>query len=247
LKTVLLAAGMGLRIMPLTKDIPKCLIEVNGKTILERTVINCLLAGINDHVVVVGYKNEAVSLETSALASKYPVTFTLVENRDYQVTNTGVSLSFGLQHIQEDVIIINGDNIFDHELLKHLAKRMNTSLIIDNRKTLVAESFKVRLVNNTIDAMGKEIPLNVATGEFIGISLLRNKDLFTFKGILQELIKGNPKVYYDMAFQRLSCVSPLDFVFTEGLKWTEVDTRQDLEDAKKIASEIDPIPERPSG
>jgi choline kinase len=81
--------------------------------------------------------------------------------------------------------------------------------------------------------------LNAATGEFIGISKIINQDLDAFKTILNGIIDDNRKQYYDFAFQQLSYVKNVSFIFTSNLKWTEVDTNDDLTSAQKIAEEID--------
>ena len=57
---MILSAGMGTRLMPLTKEIPKPLLEINGMTLLERMIINCMNVGINEFIVIVGYNKEKV-------------------------------------------------------------------------------------------------------------------------------------------------------------------------------------------
>lgn len=231
---IILAAGTGKRLMPLTKDIPKTLIEVNGKTILESTIKKCFSNGIEKFVVIVGHKKETVVKECNIIKMKLNVDICLVENVRYLDTNTAYSLSIALDHIFDDILIINGDNIFDELIIKNLLKTDNTALVIDNVKVLTDESFKVVLNGTRIEHMGKDLNINKSTGEFIGISKINIKKLDLFKSKLQMVLNNNPQQYYDIAFEEFSKVSVIDVLYTNGLKWTEIDTLDDLETAKKL-------------
>ena len=88
---VILAAGMGTRLMPLTKEIPKALLEINETTLLERMIGNCIDAGISRFMVVVGYNRDKVIDLCPKLAEKYGIEIECIENERYEVTNTSVS------------------------------------------------------------------------------------------------------------------------------------------------------------
>lgn len=239
MKAVILAAGIGSRLRPLTEDIPKCLVKINKKTILEQIIENCTNLSINKFVVVVGHGETFVVEKINDLRST-DVIFELIRNKNYLTTNTSASLNLGLRNLDEDVIIINGDNVFDQDILKKLIKTDDTAIVIDNVKQLLKESFKVRIneVDGRIGSMGKNIPVDISNGEFIGISLIKRKDLDIFKKILQKIVSENEQQYYDFAFQEFTNIKPINFVYTDHLKWTEVDDFEDLEYAKKIAEEI---------
>ena len=239
MKAIILAAGMGLRLQPMTKRIPKCLITVNGKTILERIVQNCVTYNITDFIIVIGHARERICKFVPNLRTKYQVNFDLIENPDYKKTNTAVSLELALSKIDEDVLIINGDNVFDKRMLMTLFKYSETAILIDNIKDLNDESFKVKTDGYIIEQMGKNIEKEKANGEFIGISKINKRDLKLFKYVLEELIHVNPKQYYDFAFIPLSINGLVSFAFTNKLKWTEIDTGFDLIFAQKLAKEID--------
>ena len=88
---VILAAGMGTRLMPLTKEIPKALLKINGVTLLERMIKNCIDAGISKYIVVVGYNKNKVIDACHELADKYWIEINPMVNEEYDVTNTSVS------------------------------------------------------------------------------------------------------------------------------------------------------------
>ena len=85
---VILAAGMGSRLMPLTKDIPKPLLKINEMTLLERMIRNCINVGIDKFIVVVGYNREKVIGFCPELEEKYDIEIRTIANEKYDVTNT---------------------------------------------------------------------------------------------------------------------------------------------------------------
>lgn len=232
---VILAAGMGQRLMPLTRDKPKTLLEINKTTIIERIVINCLNNQIKEYLVVVGHNKEKVAKECDRLAQKYDITFSVVENQDYNKTNTGVSTYLAVQKLKnKDFLIINGDNVFDEKIIENLLKSKSTAMIIDNYKQLNKESFKISIEGSTIKDMGKQIDIESSSGEFIGISKVASADVELFGQILSKLTQEDPQQYYDIAYVNLSRKSKVDFVYTNGLKWTEIDDIDDFNYAKSV-------------
>lgn len=238
MKAIILAAGFGKRLMPLTEDRPKCLVKIEGKTILERMVCNCLPLGIVDYTIVVGHGKEEVLETLDQLQRKYRIKMPYIDNFEYANSNTGMSLKLALEHAKEDVLIINGDNVTDRRIIRNLLVKNSTAVVIDNVKVLNAESFKVRFSNHRIELMGKDIHIAESNGEFIGISMIKFEDLNTFRHNLDQLVECNKNVYYDLAFQQFSQDMPISFVMTDGLLWTEVDTIDDLNIARHIVNEL---------
>jgi choline kinase len=251
---VILSAGMGTRLMPLTKEIPKPLLEVNGRTLLERMIKNLMNEGIKEFIVIVGYHKERVEELAPQLEDKYSISITIIENEKYDVTNTSVSTYLASKFIEEnrkdDFILINGDNVVDPEIITRIAERENTSLIVDNYKDLNEESFKLiidnetfnedkSIANGTIKEIGKEIDIASSTGEFIGVSKVVKDDIPTFNSILEELMDEDEQNYYDFAYKKLSTISPIDFVLTNGLKWTEIDDHNDWQQAQILIDEFE--------
>lgn len=101
---IIMAAGEGTRLRPLTLDIPKPLLPIRGKPMIEQLIETLRFAGISDIVVVVGYKKE----QFLGLASKYEVH--LVENPDYDRANNIASLYYARSHLR-NTVILDGDQI----------------------------------------------------------------------------------------------------------------------------------------
>lgn len=232
---VILAAGLGKRLMPLTKDRPKTLLKLEETTLLEETVKKCLKNGINQFMVVYGYNGDKVLVECKDLEDRYPVKIETVENHVYDKTNTSFSLYKAMEEMSStDFIVINGDNVFDEKIIEDLLKTANTAIVVDNVKQLNEESFKIMVKNNIIEEMGKDIDIKGSSGEFIGISKVSEADYSTFKDILSKIVEDNPQQYYDLAFKDISRISNINFSYTNGLKWTEIDDMSDWETAKRL-------------
>jgi choline kinase len=188
------------------------------------------------------------------LEEKYSIDIKILENEKYDVTNTSVSTYIASKYIEEnnadDFILINGDNVVDPEIITRIAERENTSLIVDNFKDLNEESFKLIIENQSfnedktiasgnIKEIGKEIDIPSSTGEFIGVSKVSKNELEKFNGILEDLMDEDKQNYYDFAYKPLSKISTVDFVLTNGLKWTEIDDHNDWEQAQKLIDEFE--------
>ena len=145
--SVILSAGMGTRLMPLTKNIPKPLLELNRTTLLERMIKNCIAIDIKEFIAVVGYNKDKVIDLAGKLEKKHDINIKIIENTEYDMTNTSVSTYLASNYIErehlDDFILINGDNVVDPKIIQNIAKRNNTSMIIDNYKNLNEESFKL--------------------------------------------------------------------------------------------------------
>lgn len=250
---VILAAGMGTRLMPLTKDIPKALLRINDVTLLERMIKNCIAAGISEFIVVVGYNRDKVIAMCPEIAEKYGIDIKTIVNEEYDVTNTSVSTYLASRYIEnnpQDFILINGDNVVDPEIISEIAECKHTGMIVDNYKQLNDESFKLiiddekfnedrSLSTGKINSIGKDLDIPSSSGEFIGVSKVIAQDIPEFNDILSGLIDEDPQNYYDYAFKELSKIKTIDFVLTNGLKWTEIDDHNDWENAQLLVGELE--------
>lgn len=250
---VILAAGMGTRLMPLTKEIPKAMLKINETTLLERMIKNCINAGISRFIVVVGYNKDKVIDFCPKIAEKYEIEIKTLINEDYEVTNTSVSTYIASRFIEdnpEDFILINGDNVVDPQIIDCLASSRNTGMVIDNYKKLNEESFKLiieemslnedeSIAKGKIKSIGKELDISSSSGEFIGISKVIADDITDFNKILEDIIRQNPQNYYDFAYKELSEIKTIDYILTNGLKWTEIDDLRDWQNAKELINELE--------
>ena len=185
LKAIILAAGVGSRIRPLTDNCPKSLLKVGDYTILQMMVSHLKASGINDIVIVLGYLQQQIK---DYIATHFPdVNVEFVINEHYEVTNTGYSLMLTEPFVENcDFIKFDADVVFEQAILnKLIASKYNNVLCIDKDINLDAEEIKV-----IIDEQGKvlkaskEVAPKDAIGESIGIEKISNE---TAKLLFSEL------------------------------------------------------------
>ena len=111
MKAIILAAGMGTRLRPITSSIPKCLVPVNSKPILEHQFEALLLAGIRDVILVVGHLAELLFYKYGTSYGSLNIDY--VENPRYDRTNNIYSLWLARQHLNSQVLLLEGDLVFD--------------------------------------------------------------------------------------------------------------------------------------
>ena len=170
LKAVILAAGVGSRIRPLTDDCPKSLLNVAGKTILERMIRNCNSCGISEFVLVLGYLDNRIR---DFVATQFPkIDVTYVVNEKYNETNTGFSLMLAAEATRGTGFIkFDADVVFDTKILHRLIRSpFETTICIDRGIQLDAEEVKV-IVDNQFRVLraSKDVEPKEAWGESIGI------------------------------------------------------------------------------
>ena len=115
---LLLAAGTGSRLMPLTLNSPKCLTEVNGKSFLERLVENLILKGFKRLVIVTGHQKHCIEEFISNLSADLTIEF--IFSPLYKTTNNIYSLWMARETIKEPFMLVEGDLIFDVSLLDEM-------------------------------------------------------------------------------------------------------------------------------
>lgn len=238
MKAVILAAGMGKR---LGSHLPKCLVEVNGKSILERQV-SILKNYVDEIIVVTGYKHAIVE----RIAQKLGVT--TVWNPLVFCENI-VSLFFGVTKVKGPFIILNGDTLVNENIIKHLVDTKGNVLVVERWKESEnvddpmfchdydKEAMKVEFDGKKILNVSKKIGRWESWGEYIGLAKIGNNRK------LQEEVEGligNGYVHewYESVF---NAMIKKGIVFhpmaTYGLGfpcWNEIDTKEDLEEARKF-------------
>lgn len=239
MKAVILAAGVGSRIRPLTDNLPKPLFEIGGKTILGRMVDAILGESIKEIIVVTGYRADQIK---RFLNGSYPtISFHFVHNEHYNETNTGYSLLQTEQAVGDDAFIkFDADVLFEAEILKKLLKSKASALCIDKNIHLEAEEVKVITDESMrVVEVGKKINPKLAKGESIGIEKIdpsAGKVLFAELGKLMRH-KENWQEYYDDSYTTLAGKGiPMYAVDITGLKWVEIDTTADFNRAEKLFS-----------
>ncbi len=240
MKAIILAAGVGSRLRPLTDQSPKSLLKVGGTPIMERMIKNLEAVGVTEIAIVTGYMAETVR---QFVADTFPhLSVTFIDNPEYLNTNTGYSLLLTKDFVGNDSFMkFDADVVFEKEILERLmANEHSTCLCIDRNINLAAEEVKVKVdENNRVLRAHKTVPPEEAIGESIGIEKIGAELTPQLFAELEEMMtdKAYWQEYYEGAYERLMNKGAAFYaVDITGLKWVEIDNHDDYGLANQLFS-----------
>jgi choline kinase len=231
---VLLCAGGGTRLRPLTDDRPKALVDVGGETILGRAVRLLVRAGVDHLVIATGYCADAVRSAPDRSGAR--VTF--CHNADFERTQNSISLYRCAAALEGQAFFkLDGDLLFHPEVIARLeADPGPLSVAVDKSGTLGEEEMKVMTEGRGIRRFGKKLEPARCSGESIGIEKLdaaAGELLFRALGHAER--SGRTDLYYEDVYSELIAGGlAARAVDVSDLGWTEIDTPDDLEAAKRL-------------
>lgn len=248
MRAIILAAGSGLRLGQHTKDIPKALLDLNGKSILERQISLLRQHGINEIFVVTGYQREKHTLKD----------IEYIFNPRYAETEQLASMMVARTKISDDVLIIFGDIVFDEQILQQiLVSNDDIGIAIDldweksynerpdNPKSLADKVLiyqkKIQQISAKITSLSMK---NQQIGEFLGVIKLSRRGSKIMVQKYQELERSHTGKFHDASsLEKAKLVDILQELIDSKIeiypipitgKWCEIDTPKDLERARKI-------------
>ncbi len=236
MQALILAAGMAERLRPITNSHPKCLVEINGKTFIERMINNILYCGITDINVITGFEVDKVK---SYLKNRFPDhRFNFYHNSRYYETNNCYSLWLGKHLIHDDFLLFDADIIFDYRIIKMLIDSEHKDcLALRVTNNLGEEEIKVRLDhNNRVLEISKVVDLKLAVGESIGIEKFSMDCANKLFNKLEENIlkKGLVNDFYEKTFEDIIKEGANIYAVNLGeLKCAEVDFVEDIHHVEK--------------
>ncbi len=246
MKAVIIAAGPGSRLMPLTNDKPKCLLQIGDKTIMQRTLEAMRECGIEDIVVVRGYKKELINYT----GVRYR------ENTDYENNNILRSLFYAEDELDDEFIFSYSDIVYGRDVVEQLLQtKADISLVIDTdwlshykgrRLHPIAEAELVMVENNRITRIGKGVVKpDEAYGEFIGLARFSQRGAEILKSNYKRVATQYPGRPFHKAasLERAYLTDMVQELIDRGYvisnvdirgRWAEIDTPEDLERTQRL-------------
>ena len=247
MKAIFIAEGQGSRLGSLTEDLPKPLVDINGKSIIQRQIELLHKKNIDDIVIVTGYKKEKFEFKNV----KY------VFNPNFLIDEQAGSLMSARQNFFGDVLIMFGDILFDESILQQvLDSKGDISIAIDKdweksyqerNDNPIDKADKVLLKNEKIvkiSAKQIDSQKNKDTGELLGIMKLSQNGSKILIEHYERLEKSHAGNFHDAeSFKKAKFVDILQELLSLGIEinpipidgnWCEIDTPDDLARAKKI-------------
>jgi choline kinase len=237
---MVLAAGPGSRLAPLTDTLPKTLLPIDGeRPILDVTLANLKRAGFDEVVVVTGYAAEAVRTQAPALERRHGMRLELVYNEKAEIWNNAYSLWCAREAFAEGVLLVNGDTVHPAVVEDRVlaARGPEVLLAVDREKVLGEEEMKVLLTpDGRLERITKLMDPRSAHGEYIGVTVIEPASAAGLAEALEATWRRDPSLYYEDGFQEYADrggevrTAPIGAV-----QWVEVDDHADLARAREIA------------
>jgi choline kinase len=236
---MVLAAGPGSRLLPLTETIPKTLLPIDGElTILDQALANLRAVGLEDVVVVTGYAADAVRERTGELERRHGVNLELVYNDKALDWNNAYSLWLAREHFARGVMLVNGDTVHPASVEESLleARGADVLIAIDDVKPLGDEEMKVLVAQDgALRRITKLMDADDAEGEYIGVTLIEPAAAEPLAEALEATFRRDTSLYYEDGYQEMvDRGGQVHCAPIGAVEWVEVDNHDDLARAREI-------------
>lgn len=233
MKAIILAAGVGKRLWPVTQHHPKCLIKIGGETLLHRYLTSLASVGIRQADIVVGYKQEMIRDAVESDACGVRVNFLV--NDQFQRGSIS-SLWIARTAFTDDAIVMDADVLFHREILRRLVQSpFENALLMDETVKQTGEECMVVVEGGRVVALTKKMPARYEyAGEGVGFLRVRQAD--------SPHVVASLRTYVDREAWQMEYEDALIEYFRDvkvghekigGLPWTEIDFPEDITKAER--------------
>ncbi len=243
MKAVILAAGLGSRLRPITDEMPKAMVPVNEVPIIDRMIKKIAMAGVKEVVVVTGYMHDKLLAHLSNSKSKIARNAVVVKNDKYDTWGNFYSLLVAKEAIGgADFIKFDGDVVLDDKIIPALLEGAGDLVLAIEKGGMLsgkigAEEMKIgKDDDGRVVKLSKKIDPRTCSGESIGIEKVSSTIASELFAELEAMIADEETDdYYERAYQRL-----IDKGLTCGTvditdhEWYEIDTIEDLKAASRL-------------
>jgi L-glutamine-phosphate cytidylyltransferase len=241
MKAIILSAGQGSRLGHMVDDRPKCLIDFNGRTLLDRQLDALEANGVHEAVVVTGFHDELVN-EAIARRSGGPKVRTIF-NPFYKVADNTGSLFMAREELSGDCLVWNGDTLVSNALMARVVSndRPGICVTIDRKQAYDEDDMKVAEQGGRLKAIGKRLPLDTVNAESIGLLAFRGGGTERFREAIEQALRTpeGTTIWYLRVIHHLAQSSDVWTLDIRGEEWGEVDFPPDVEAARELTARWD--------
>ncbi|MBN1157012.1 phosphocholine cytidylyltransferase family protein [Candidatus Woesearchaeota archaeon] len=228
MKAIILAAGRSTRLLPLTKNVPQCLLEISGKKILKLQKEALNAAGIGEIYVVSGHLANQVEEE----CKKEGITCLL--NPFYEVSGIAMTLWVVRDYLKDGFILLYSDILFDRKIISLLLENKSDICLAIKKDVIRDEAEKVFEQDEIIKDVDKG-KIKRDNGEFIGIAKFSHKGAEKLIGELNDEAKKDIQVSFINVIRQMIRKGEKITALDIGRSFfIDIDFPEDLEKAKKI-------------
>ena len=233
MKAVILAAGVGKRLWPVTQHRPKCLIEIGGQTLLSRYLSSLASVGVQRADIVVGYKQEMI--RAAVEANSFDVRVQFLVNEQFHHGSIS-SLWIARTALDDDVLIMDADVLFHRDVLQRLVRSAySNALLMDDSVKQSGEECMVVAEGGRVIALTKKMPARYdQAGEGVGFLKVRHADTPHVVASLRTFVdRGAWQMEYEDALIGFFRDVKVGYEMIAGLPWTEIDFPEDVQKAER--------------
>ena len=243
MKAIILSAGQGSRLGHLVDNVPKCLIDFNGRTLLDRQLDTLEANGVHEAVVVTGFHDELVN-EALARRSGGPHVRT-VYNPFYKVADNTGSLYMAREELSGDCLVWNGDTLVSNELMRRVVAndRSGICVTIDRKESYDDDDMKVVEEGGRLKAIGKRLDLGSVNAESIGLLAFRAGGAEQFREAIDRAIRTpeGTTIWYLRVIHHIAQDANVWTFDIQGEEWGEVDFPPDVDNARELTARWDQL------
>ena len=237
MRAIILAAGRGSRLLPLTENLPKCLLAVGDTTVLSLQLDTLEAAGVDEAIVITGFMAGLVEAEIKDRTG--PMQVQTLFNPFYQVADNLASCWMARGFMDDDFLLINGDTLIEPALAKKVVQspHNNIQVTIDKKPEYDSDDMKVSLDGSALTAIGKTLSADETNGESIGFLRFMGDGPKLFRDKLHQMMRTGDGVaaWFLSAIDALAKTDTvIDTYSIEGMTWAELDTMEDYSAIKAI-------------
>jgi choline kinase len=241
MKAIILSAGQGSRLGHMVDERPKCRIDFNGRTLLDRQLDTLEANGVHEAVVVTGFHDDLVSAAI-ARRSGGPSVRTIY-NPFYKVADNTGSLFMAREELAGDCLVWNGDTLVSRELMRRVVdnERQGICVTIDRKESYDEDDMKVVEEAGRLKAIGKRLPMERVNAESIGLLAFRGGGAAQFREAIERAIRTpeGTTIWYLRVIHHIAQSADVWTLDIKGEEWGEVDFPEDVEVARALSARWD--------
>lgn len=237
-KAIILSAGQGRRLLPLTENLPKCLLPVADKPVLAWQIDALTAAGVKEIIIVAGFQINRIEALLHANYAKQS-NISIVFNPFYEVADNLASCWLARSAMDSDFLLLNGDTVIEPALVTRVLNSPPApiTLSVDFKKSYDADDMKVQLdTDGWVKQVSKIVPPNEIDAESIGLVYFRDQGPLLFRQAIESALRhpAELKSWYLSIIDKLAAQHQVNSCSVKGFRWCEIDFIEDLARASML-------------
>lgn len=241
MKAIILSAGRGSRLLPMTESKPKCLLEFAGKSVLRHQLTMLDRAGVDKVTVITGFLPQLVEEDLGKWDGRMPVS--TLFNPFFQVADNLASCWMAREEMTGGFLLLNGDTLFEQPLIDHVVATNNwpVSVTIDRKDAYDEDDMKVSLDGERLTAIGKRLRAEETDAESIGLLKFSADGAGLFREKIEQMMRTQDGIsaWFLKAIDALAkSGQEIGTCSIEGRLWCELDTLEDWQNLERIGPDL---------